>query len=128
MRKLFRSIAVFAVLSFLSLAPVSLAAAYDPLDTVDCTRGSGSAVCTNRTGADPLTGTDGVIIQATNILAWIGGVAAVIFMVVGGIKYITAAGAPADVQKAKETIIYAFVGLIAIVLARQVITYVLSRV
>lgn len=90
--------------------------------------GANSAACRGRTGQDPLTGPSGVLNTVTNIMAWIAGVAAVIFLVVGGIKYITAAGAPAEVQKAKETIIYALIGLIVIVLARAIITFVLGSI
>jgi hypothetical protein len=103
-------------------------AATNPYKGVDCGAAAGSAVCKDNSGQDPLTGSNGVLVTATNILAFVAGATAVIFMVVGGIKYITAAGAPAEVQKAKETIIYALVGVIVIIISRQVISYVLSRV
>jgi hypothetical protein len=109
-------------------APLPAGAAYDPFAGACKGAATQSAACTSRTGEDPLTGPNGVLTKATNIIALVAGFAAVIFLVVGGIKYITAAGAPAEVQKAKETIIYALVGVIAIVLARQVISLVLSRV
>lgn len=113
-----------------TLAPLpgSVAHATDVLQGACSGPGSGSAVCRGKSTQDPLTGPNGVLTTVTNILAWVAGTAAVIFVVVGGIKYITAAGAPAEVQKAKETIIFALVGVVLIVLARAIITFVLSRV
>lgn len=113
--------------ALLAPLPGTAVAATDVLGNACNGAGADSALCRGRTNQDPLTGPNGVLSTATSILAWVAGAAAVIFMVIGGIKYITAAGAPAEVQKAKDTIIYAIIGIIAIVLARQVITFVLSK-
>ena len=62
--------------------------------------------------------------MVVNLIQWVAGVAGVvsaIFLVVGGWGYITAAGDPGKLQKAKSTILYALIGL-GIVAAAQVIT------
>lgn len=114
-----------------TLVPVSVyAAATDPFGGLQCSgQASNSSVCAGKSNTgDPVTGKDGALVKATNVLALIAGLMAVIFLVLGGIKYITSGGAPAEVSKAKESIIYAVVGIVVIVIARQLIGFVLSKV
>jgi hypothetical protein len=67
-------------------------------------------------------------VKATNILALVAGIAAVIMIIVAGIKFITSQGEPSAVGEARKTIIYTAVGLVVIVLARTIITFVVSKV
>lgn len=56
----------------------------------------------------------------TNIINWFIGTAgaiALVFVFIGGIGYITSAGDPGKLQKAKSTIIYSLVGLIIVALS-----------
>jgi hypothetical protein len=94
---------------------------------VDCTQAQEATVCKKTTG-DPISGSEGILLKATNIIAFIAGVAAVIFLILSGIKYITAQGAPDELSKAKESIIYAVVGIVLIALGRQIITFIISKV
>lgn len=67
----------------------------------------------------------------TNLIQWVvgmGGIVAVIFVVVGGWGYITAAGDPGKLQKAKTTIMYALIGLIIVALAEVLTAFVSSLV
>lgn len=60
----------------------------------------------------------------TNAIQWvigIAGVVAAIFVVYGGISYATSSGDPTKLQKAKQTIIYALIGMIIVGLA-EIIT------
>lgn len=56
-----------------------------------------------------------------------GGVALIIFML-AGLKYITSQGDPAAVAKAKNTILYAIIGLIVAAFAFTIVTYVVRTV
>lgn len=49
--------------------------------------------------------------NAAQILLWFVGALSVIFIIVGGIQYITSAGNSAGTEKAKKTITYAIGGL-----------------
>ena len=75
---------------------------------------------------DPTSGTgcvDGGA-MVTNALQWVigtAGVVSVIFIVYGGIAYISSTGEPAKLQKAKSVITYALIGL-AIVALSEIIT------
>ena len=64
-----------------------------------------------------------------NLISWLGGIMGVvsaIFVLVGAWGYITAAGDPGKLQKAKQTILYAIIGLIIFALA-QIITAFVSQ-
>ncbi|HSH17939.1 MAG TPA: pilin [Candidatus Saccharimonadales bacterium] len=126
-----RFLVVLGILSgllFGAFAPATVAA-YNPFQNAGCDRAGQSAVCQTRGSTeDPVAGPNGVLIRATNIVAYAAGTAAVIFLVFGGIKYMTSTGTPAEVQKAKDTVMYALIGIVAIVLARSIIGFVINRI
>jgi len=57
----------------------------------------------------------------------IAGVIAVLFIVIGGYKYVASQGNPQEVQKAKETIIYALVGLVIVMMAFTIVQFVTNN-
>ena len=63
----------------------------------------------------------------TNAIQWaigIAGAVAAIFVLYGGISYTTSAGDPGKLQKAKQTIIYALIGLAIVALAEAITAFV----
>jgi hypothetical protein len=60
-----------------------------------------------------------------NILTIIVGALAVAFIVIGGIKYITSGGDEKKVASAKNTLLYAIIGLVVAIAARVIIGVVL---
>lgn len=103
------------------------AAAYDPFGGVDCTGTTAktSAVC--KTPSKDVAGSNGILVTVANFMALIAGVAAVIILLIASIKYITAGGDPKEIESAKNTIIYALVGILIILSAKVLITYVVSK-
>ncbi len=67
-----------------------------------------------------------ILTRAVNIFSLIVGVIAVIMIIVGGLKYITSGGDSGNVSSAKNTIIYAIVGLIIVALAQFIVRFVLG--
>lgn len=61
------------------------------------------------------------------VFAIFGGVS-VIIVTLAGLKYIISQGNPQEVAKAKNTIIYALVGLVISISAFSIITFVLTRI
>ncbi|TXG76670.1 hypothetical protein E6Q11_04215 [Candidatus Dojkabacteria bacterium] len=61
------------------------------------------------------------------IIAWIGGVAAVIMIILGGFTFVTGSSDPNTLSAAKKTVLYAVVGLVVMVLPSAIIRFVLSR-
>lgn len=63
-----------------------------------------------------------------NVFSWVVGVISVIMIIFGGFKYITSSGSSEKVGSAKNTIIYALVGLIIVALAQVIVHFVLHSV
>ena len=68
-----------------------------------------------------------VIQQVINILSIIVGVIAVIMIIIGGLRYITSGGESNNISGAKNTIIYAVIGLVVVAMAQIIVRFVLSR-
>ena len=68
----------------------------------------------------------GIATSAVNIFSWVVGVAAVIMIIVGGFRYITSGGSSDKVGSAKNTLIYAIVGLIIVALAQFIVHFVIN--
>jgi hypothetical protein len=70
---------------------------------------------------------DNIIKLIINIFSLLVGVVAVIMIIVGGLKYITSGGDSGNVSGAKNTILYAIIGLVVVALAQIVVKFVLSK-
>ncbi|MGH7158300.1 MAG: Mbov_0395 family pilin-like conjugal transfer protein [Candidatus Saccharimonadales bacterium] len=77
---------------------------------------------------DPIAGPSGLISDITGVVAVVGGIAAVVFIMVGGFKFVTSGGDSGKVQEAKKTIMWSVIGLVVIVMARTIIVFVINRV
>ena len=62
-----------------------------------------------------------------NVLLYIVGIAAVIVIIVGGLRYVLSGGDPKNTAAAKDTIMYAAIGLAVSVLAYGIVNFVLSQ-
>ena len=69
-----------------------------------------------------------VIVNIINGVVGILSLVAVIFIVVGGVNYMTSAGDSGKVQKAKNTILYALIGLIICALAFAIVNFVIVNI
>lgn len=61
------------------------------------------------------------------ILSLVAGVIAVIMLIVGGLKYVTSQGDANSAASARNTLIYAIVGLVVVVFAQLIVKFVLKR-
>lgn len=62
-----------------------------------------------------------------NIISIVVGVVAVIMIIFGGAKYITSGGESGKITGAKNTIIYALIGLVIVALAQVIVHFVLNK-
>ncbi len=85
--------------------------------------GSDTVICKSAPG--DLTG--GVLKQVISILLYIAGTIAVIMIIVGAIRYITSDGDPSKASQAKNTIIYAVIGLVVAVMSFGIVSFVVGR-
>ena len=63
-----------------------------------------------------------------NILSVVVGIAAVIVIIVSGLKYVTSGGDSAGISSAKNTLVYALIGLAVAALAQALVHFVLYNV
>lgn len=112
-------------LSF-ALAPAASAAcdtstiASDPL--------AGGAGCAQGTKtADNLFGTGGIFQTIVNVLLFLIGAIAVIMLIIGGVRYVISGGDQAQVTSAKNTILYAIVGIVVAFLAYAAVNFVMTQ-
>lgn len=63
-----------------------------------------------------------------NLFSIVVGVVSVIMIIVGGFRYIISGGDSSSVQGAKNTILYAIVGLVIVVFAQVIIRFILTNV
>jgi hypothetical protein len=63
-----------------------------------------------------------------NVISVLAGAVAVIMIIVGGFRYITSSGSPESTKGARNTIVYALVGLIVIAFAQLIVHFVLNSV
>ncbi|PID32353.1 hypothetical protein CR970_01120 [Candidatus Saccharibacteria bacterium] len=78
-------------------------------------------------GNNSFYGSNGVINNVANIIAVLTGTAAVIVIIVSGIRFTLAEGDSGKIRDARNSIIYALVGLVVVVVARSLIGFVLTR-
>ncbi|MDQ3064758.1 MAG: pilin [bacterium] len=71
------------------------------------------------------SGIRGLVGSVINILSWIVGIAAVIMVIVGGLKYVLSSGDANGITSAKNTILYAVIGLVVASLAQVLVRYVI---
>ena len=67
-----------------------------------------------------------VISSVTSIIYWIAGAVAVIMFVISGLRFITSAGNPSGVQKARSTMVHSVIGLVVIILAFTITNVILG--
>ena len=65
---------------------------------------------------------------AINLFSWIVGVAAIIVMVLGGFRFVTSGGDSGRVSSARNTILYALVGLVVVAISQVIVRFVLKSV
>lgn len=78
--------------------------------------------------SDPFFGSGGIVTIVVNWLSWVVGVASVIGIIYGGLRYITSAGNAQAAQAGRNAIIYSIVGVIVALAAFAISTFVLEKI
>ncbi|MDB5177184.1 MAG: rane protein of unknown function [Candidatus Saccharibacteria bacterium] len=85
--------------------------------------GSSSSIC----GAAKQDDLTKIISNIITTILFALGIAAVVMIVIGGIRYTTSNGDSGNIKSAKDTILYAVVGLIVAILAFAIVNFVIAR-
>jgi hypothetical protein len=87
----------------------------------------GNSACSQGSGQDASTSIGNVAKNITKIFTIIVGAISVIMIIYGGFRYITSGGASDKVGSAKNTLIYAIIGLIIVALANVIVSVVINQ-
>jgi hypothetical protein len=120
---------IITLLTMVFIFSPATAFAFNPYGGVSCQGASSSTICAQSTqpAGNPIYGSGSLIGKVTLFIAYLGGIAAVILIIVGGIQFTTAGGNPERVSSAKRTIIYSVTGLVIIALAELIVQIVISN-
>jgi len=88
-----------------------------------------SSVCNGKDNSqNPLTGKDGYLVRAVKFITFLTGIASIIIMIYAGLKYVTSNGDSNTVNAAKNTILYALIGVIVSLMSQGIILFVINNV
>lgn len=73
-----------------------------------------------------LFGQTGTFRTITNVMLYLVGAVSVIMLIIGGIRYVISGGDSTAVSGAKNTILYAIVGIVVSILAYAVVSFVIG--
>ena len=111
-----------------AMGPAASATASDIQDGVDAGGKTGvNCLFTNHDTKDKNYCKSGVFTDIANTALFIIGALSVIMLIYGGIRYTISGGDSAAVTAAKNTILYAIVGLVVAILASAIVNYVLGQ-
>jgi len=102
-------------------SPVALAA---DCDASNLDISSGAACAQGNNTSDTLFGEESIFKSITNILLFLIGAISVIMLIIGGIRYVISGGDQNQVTSAKNTILYAIVGIVIAFLAYAAVNFV----
>jgi cytochrome bd-type quinol oxidase subunit 2 len=117
------------VLTFASLISIfvftpSFALAESATDAIKCgANGAASGDC----GTNPSGSLSNTVTSIVNLLSLVVGIVAVIMIMVAGLRYVTSAGNAESAKSARNTIIYAVIGLVVVALAQVIVHFVLDK-
>lgn len=119
MKRFVRLMAAFALVGGIgaaSLSPASVSA----VEVFEECEAQNSSICEGQNSAPNM------IEIVINTALFVLGMVAVLMIIIGGIRYATSAGNPSQTKSAKDTILYAVVGLVVAILAYTIVNFVLN--
>lgn len=89
----------------------------------ECAQQGTDAVSNQKGNADDLQKN---IKTVVNVLLFILGAIAVVMIIIGGIRYATSGGDASSTKAAKDTILYAVIGLVVAILAYAIVNFIIG--
>ncbi|HXH26387.1 MAG TPA: hypothetical protein VNG90_00665 [Candidatus Acidoferrum sp.] len=110
-------------LNVMALTAPAMAQSCGTADTIQ-----NGIACAKPNGAPTvLFGSGGVFTIIINAVLFIIGMIAVVMLIIGAVHYVTSGGDAAAVNKAKNTILYAIIGVVLSFMAYAIINFVVSQ-
>ncbi len=122
-------VSIFSVLALLGFSSPVFAACSEPNPTA-CAQSICNCQCVaedikKNSGCSPTNyDINNSILSIFNSILGVISIVAVIVIIIAGVRYMTAAGDSAKIKKAKDTLLYAIIGLIICALAAAIVNFV----
>jgi glucose uptake protein GlcU len=123
MKKILLAVTSIALFALVVVAPS--VQAIDVFPACSSSADPGSTVCAAT--SDKLFGVGSIWNRILETFTFIIGAVSVLMIIIGGIRYVTSNGEQQQVTSAKNTIIYALVGLVVAMLAYAIVHFVISN-
>jgi hypothetical protein len=128
MLKRFRFLLVpFLIMAFCLTPALVLASCETPISTAEAIQCGANNAAGVPGGASPGNTINITVDNAINFISMAVGAVAVIMLIVGGFRYVTSSGSEESVKGAKNTIMYALIGLVIVAVAQIVVQFVLTK-
>ena len=92
----------------------------------NCNANGGTEIC--KATNDRLFGPNSIWTNILNTLVYVTGAVSILMIVIGGLRYTLSNGDQSGINSAKNTILYAVVGLILSVMGYAIVNFVLSSI
>lgn len=111
---------------------VSLMGVFSPVVFADAKSAAcaGAGLVAGKNTCDTAPGEPNVesaVQKGINLFSVVVGIIAVVMIIVGGLKFMTSQGDASQANSARNTLIYASVGLVVVALAQLIVKFVLER-
>jgi hypothetical protein len=120
---------MFNTLVFTQLSPLSVSAV-DPNAEV-CKSVSKAPekpiFCTDTTTSNPIFGPTGILTKVIQAFVYAAGIISVVVIIIGGFRYVVSGGDSGSTKGAKDSILYALVGLVVTIFAQAIVAFVLKK-
>lgn len=118
-------VAIVTVFTFVMM-PLTPVAAVNVFQ--DCSGDAANSSICKAAGTDKLFGAGSLWNRILNVFTMVIGAVAVLMMIIGGLRYVTSNGEPAQLTSAKNTILYAAVGIVVAAMANAIVNFVLTNI
>lgn len=111
---------------------VNVSAQLDPLAFCEQDEFKTSDVCTQRTDEKSSSsidsGKDGIFLRIVNLIIYLTASLSILMVVIGAFKYVISGGEGSQTKSAKDTILYALVGLFVAISSFAIVRFAISRI
>jgi len=120
------SLALVLGVASVSMVPAGVVSAVDSAQKSACL-GSGGRWTGSECVRSGEASLQDQIKQVVNVLLFVLGAISVIMIIIGGIRYATSNGDSSQITSAKNTILYAIIGLVVAILAYAIVNFVINQ-
>ena len=125
-----KSLQSLLIVPVLALGVSLVAPVFEPVNTyAQGAQGGLAGGASSARGEDQqenLFGEGGLFQTITNVLLFVIGAISVIMLIIGGIRYVLSGGDSSAVTSAKNTILYAVIGIVVAILAYAMVNFVIT--